>query len=81
MLTDSHCHLDSFDGQELDEIINQTFTVFFNDIVQLRGLSDEAVSEVITGKIFLGSEALNLSLIDGLSGVKEAEEYLDNPLE
>lgn len=66
---------------ELDRIVNETFQVFLNDFRRLRSVNESTLSEVVTGKIFLGRQAFELGLVDGLGGFDEAEAYLKNVLQ
>ncbi len=50
---------------------------FLGSVVENRQLTDKAaIGRVSTAMVFLGSEAKELGLVDGLGGKKEAEEWL-----
>ena len=66
---------------ELDRLVNLTFQFFFNDFKNLRTVNDSVLSQVVTGKTFLGIEAYSLGLIDALGGFDVANNYLKNVLE
>lgn len=60
----------------IQEISDQAYEQFITDIARGRGLSMEEVREVATGELFLGSQALELGLVDKLGGVEEAIDLL-----
>ena len=60
----------------MQEISDQAYEQFINDIVQGRGLSVKEVRELATGELYLGSQALELGLVDRLGGVEEAIDLL-----
>ncbi len=64
------------------EIYQQTLDkmheVFINSVAENRGLEYDYVKELATGQIYLGSEALDLSLIDQLGGKQEAYAYVSS---
>jgi protease IV len=54
----------------------QTFKIydqFINDVAVSRKLSVEKVEEIATGWVYLGTEALELGLIDGIGTYRDAE--------
>jgi len=60
----------------MQEISDQAYEQFINDIALGRGLSVEEVRELATGELYLGSQALELGLVDRLGGVEEAIDLL-----
>jgi len=56
----------------------QTFKVydqFINDVAQSRNIPVEKVKEIATGWVYLGTEALDLGLIDKIGTYKDAEKF------
>lgn len=66
----------SADAERLDKIINESFSVFFKDVVNNRNLSAEQSNFISSGAVLLGSEAFELNLVDELGGSFELKEYL-----
>lgn len=60
----------------IQEISDQAYEQFVGDVAQGRGLSVEQVRELATGQLYLGSQALDLGLVDRLGGVEEAIDLL-----
>ncbi len=60
----------------MQEISDQAYEQFITDVARGRDLSAEEVREVATGEIYLGSQALELGLVDKLGGVEEAIDLL-----
>lgn len=60
----------------MQEISDQAYEQFITDVARGRGLSVEEVREVATGEIYLGSQALELGLVDKLGGIEEAIDLL-----
>lgn len=56
--------------------IDKVHTYFIQEIASNRNLSESKVREIATGEFFLGSEALELGLIDELGDKETAEKYL-----
>lgn len=69
---------------EEKEIYQQTLDklhkIFMSSVAENRGLEYDYVKELATGQIYLGSEALDLGLIDQLGGKEEAYAYLGSTL-
>jgi protease-4 len=62
--------------EELGLLQEQTFKVydqFINDVAQSRNIPVEKVKEIATGWVYLGTEALDLGLIDKIGTYKDAE--------
>lgn len=54
--------------QSIQDLVDQVYTAFVNDVAAFRGRSVDAVlSEMADGKIFLGSKALQVGLADGFA--------------
>ncbi len=62
--------------QRLQEIVNTINDEIVSEIQKKRGLSRAAIEEIKTGMIFLGSEALQLGLVDELGGMELAAEKI-----
>lgn len=64
------------EADELNRIINITARVFIDDFLILRNVTSDVLEQVITGKIFLGTEAFELGLVDGLGTLDDVDDYL-----
>lgn len=64
----------------LQEKLDMIHRYFLNDVQEKRNISSSGISKVSTGMFFLGSEALELGLIDQIGGKKEAIEYMEKKL-
>lgn len=60
----------------MQQISDQAYEQFITEVAEGRGLDLEEVRELATGELYLGSQALELGLIDRLGGIDEAVEYL-----
>lgn len=60
--------------------INAMHAVFIREVATARNLDYETVEVLATGQIYLGSEALDLGLVDQLGGKQEAYAYLNQTL-
>ncbi len=58
------------------EMISLTGEYFANSVQENRGLSNETMEVVSTGRIFIGEQAYNLGLVDHLGSMDEAKEVL-----
>lgn len=58
------------------ELLDKMRVVFVRNVAENRGLDYDYVETLATGQIYLGSEALELGLIDQLGGKKEAYAYI-----
>ncbi len=65
----------------MQEKINKIHGYFMQEIATNRNLSLEKVKKLSTGEIYLGSEALELGLIDALGDRDTAEQYLKDKYE
>jgi len=57
-------------------LVGDTFAWFKNLVRERRHLDDAALAKVADGRVFAGSQALNLKLIDGIGGEDEALAWL-----
>lgn len=60
----------------MQEISDEAYNQFVADVAEGRGMSIAEVRKLATGQIYLGSQALELGLVDRLGGIDEAIEYL-----
>lgn len=60
----------------LKEELDTIYKNFIEEVTKNRKLSEEAVKEISTGKIYLGEEAKKLGLIDFLGGKNKAIELI-----
>jgi len=56
--------------------LDKVHDYFIEAVAENRNLSEEKVRKLATGEFYLGSEALDLGLIDELGGSDEVEEYI-----
>jgi len=57
-------------------LVGDTFAWFKNQVRERRHLDDETLAKVTDGRIFAGSQAVSLKLIDGIGGEQEALDWL-----
>lgn len=62
--------------QIMQDISDEAYDQFINEVAEGRDMGIEEVREVATGELFLGSQAKELGLVDRLGGVDEAIDYL-----
>ncbi len=56
----------------LQELANETYDEFIEVVVEGRGISKEVVAEIAQGKVYTGSQAKELNLVDELGGFSDA---------
>lgn len=67
----------SEESLEISQDVVDSFQEFFVGLVkEKRNLDDNAINAIKTGRIFTGSQAVNLGLVDELGGKFEAIDYL-----
>lgn len=66
--------------QLLQELSDDTYLQFLNDVAKARGLSLENQKTWADGKIFTGNQALKLKLVDKLGSLSDAKEAITNLL-
>lgn len=59
-------HMSEDDKALMQSQVNDYFDLFTSAIRQYRGMSDEDIEKVATGRTFMAAEALELGLIDGI---------------
>ncbi|MBD3231073.1 signal peptide peptidase SppA [Candidatus Dependentiae bacterium] len=64
--------LNKYEEEYLQEISDQAYKQFINDVAQSRNLNSDDYKKWADGKIFLGTEALKLKLIDQIGGFQDA---------
>ncbi|MGM0651307.1 MAG: signal peptide peptidase SppA [Bacillota bacterium] len=62
--------------QIMQDISDEAYEQFISDVAQGRELPLEQVRELATGQLYIGSQALELGLVDRLGGVEEAIDFL-----
>lgn len=60
----------------MQNISDEAYKQFIAEVAEGRGMSVREVQELATGQLYLGSQALELGLVDRLGGVEEAIAYL-----
>ena len=60
--------------QLIQDLSDEAYGQFINEIMEGREFSEEEVKQIATGEIFIGSQAYELGLIDELGGFDEALE-------
>lgn len=66
----------SEEAEIYQQTLDKLHAVFINAVAQNRDLEYAYVQELATGQIYVGSEALDLGLIDQLGGKEEAYDYI-----
>lgn len=59
------------DKREAQEKVDRYYGLFTEAVQRNRGMSSERIAQVATGKVFIGKEALEQGLIDGISSKDE----------
>ncbi len=60
----------------MQSISDEAYEQFVREVADGRGMNLEDVKELATGQIYLGSQALELGLVDRLGGIDDAIDYL-----
>lgn len=63
------------EGQVIQESVDDVYKVFKQRVSDGRGMTMEAVEEVAQGRVWLGTKAKELGLVDELGGLAEALTY------
>ena len=80
----SHKHSDMlsltrpFDGTEtawMQEYVDDIYTRFVNIVAEGRGMTYEAVDEIAQGRVWTGTDALKIGLVDELGSLEDAVAY------
>ncbi|AII15276.1 signal peptide peptidase protease IV [Campylobacter iguaniorum] len=61
---------------ELQGLIDRSYEMFYTDVASARGLDVKAKDNWANARVFLGSEAVSLGLIDDVKSIKEAKDEL-----
>lgn len=65
----------------LQQKIDLMHQIFKDEVQKNRGLSNAQIESVSNGEFYIGSEAINLGLIDALGGKSEAIAYIEDKLQ
>ena len=68
------------DKRLIQEMIDDIYQQFVEDVAKQRGLSVEKVKEYADGRVMTGRQALKAGLVDGLKGEMEVVSYLSKEL-
>lgn len=60
----------------MQAISDEAYAQFIADVATDRGMDPAVVRELATGQLYLGTQALELGLVDRLGGIEEAIDYL-----
>lgn len=80
----SHAHADmgsmtrKLNRQEVaafQEQVEMIYDHFINIVAEGRGMTPERVDEIAQGRVWCGSEALDINLVNEIGGLKEALDY------
>jgi capsid assembly protease len=64
---------------ELQDQVDQIYTVFVDDVARNRGVSSEKVlSEMAEGRVFIGQKAIDAGLVDGKRTTQQAMQQLND---
>lgn len=66
-IASSHEPLSEEGRQYLQEQVDHLYTIFVNDVARNRNVSAEQVLAMADGKIFIGQQAVEVGLVDGVS--------------
>ena len=74
-----HAPLSTEGRADLQDKVDQIYTVFVDDIARNRGVSSEKVlSEMADGRLFIGQKAIDAGLVDGKRTAQQAVQQLKN---
>jgi protease-4 len=62
----------------VSEVVMDAYDHFVRLIVENRKMEDAHVRELADGRVYTGSQALKLHLIDGIGGTDEAKQWLSS---
>ncbi len=68
--------LSSREREMLQEMIEATGDYFAQSVKERRGIPDETMEEVSSGRLYTGLQAKELGLVDGLGSIDEAKELI-----
>lgn len=63
---------DPGEAARLDAMLDHTYEAFVTNVAGARGLTPEAVDTIAQGRVWTGSQAVSLGLVDALGGYAEA---------
>lgn len=61
--------------------VENIYNIFLSRVAEGRGMTVEAVNEVAQGRVWTGSDALSLGLVDEIGGLEDAIAYAKNLVE
>ena len=67
-----------FDSEELAYLqanIEDTYSTFVNMVAESRGMTPEAVDEIAQGRVWAGSDAIGIGLVDQIGTLQDAVNY------
>lgn len=71
-IASSHAPLSVEGRQTIQDQLDQVYSVFVDDVAAGRGVStDTALSDMADGKIFIGQQAIDAGLVDGVASIDE----------
>jgi len=74
--------LDEESREYLQSQIDYLYSVFVGGVAQNRGVSEEEALEMADGKVFIGKQAIEAGLVDGISTMEQLTAYMrENILE
>lgn len=66
-IASSHKPLSKEGAAYIQEGVDHIYGVFLSDVARFRGVSEEKTMEMADGKIFIGTQAVNVGLVDGIA--------------
>lgn len=66
------------EGQYIQESVEDVYEVFKTRVSEGRGISKDSVHAIAQGRVWLGTKALEIGLVDELGGLEEAVAYVAN---
>ncbi|MDR1008064.1 MAG: signal peptide peptidase SppA [Campylobacteraceae bacterium] len=66
----------SEERESLQELVDDIYNLFVDDIVKARGLNKEFVNEFANAKVFIAAKAKSVGLIDEVGSIEDAKDVL-----
>lgn len=66
------------EGQYIQESVEDVYEVFKTRVSEGRGISKDSVHAIAQGRVWLGTKALEIGLVDELGGLEEAVAFVAN---
>jgi len=70
-IASAHKPLSKEGAEYIQERVDHVYSVFVGEVAKQRGVSEEAALAMADGKIFLGQQAIDIGLVDGVSTFDE----------